>query len=162
MTCADSRQSSGFTLVEMMLVSILIGVLAAVASSAWSDSGDYRLNLIQTEVTDAVDYAKALARSSREAHGVVFDPSTERLAVVDGSGTLVVDTLTKGDYVLDFTGTQYPRGIDILSADFGDTGMALVVDPKGSVLRTGTVVISYAGVSRTLTVEAATTTVSGS
>lgn len=161
-TRVPSLRTSGFTLVEMMVVAILMGVMANMASSAWAESASYRLNLVQTEITDAVEYAKALASSSREAHGVVFDPGTERLCVVDESGDVVEDTLTKTDYIIDFLDPQYPRGIDITSADFGDAGMALIVEPEGAALSGGTVVISFAQASRTLTVDPATATLSGS
>ncbi len=157
-----TREARGFTLVEMLVVITLIGMMAATATTAASESGDFRLNLIQTEVCDALEYAKALSRSTREAYGVVFEASSERLAIVDESGNLVVDPLTKGDYIIDFTQPQYPPGINIVSASFGDAGSALVVDPDGVAMAGGSIVLSFAGVSRTLTIDLATASLSAS
>lgn len=162
MSARNARATSGFTLVEVMVVSILIGVMAMTATSAWSESGTYRLDLIQRQVTDAVDYAQALAHSSREAHGVVFDTFGERVAVVDEDGELVEDPLTHDDYVVDFTGPHHPRGIDIVTAEFGQGGDVLVVEPEGDALSGGTVVLRFDGVTRTLTVDSTRCAISGS
>ena len=156
------RTDRGFTLTELLLVTAVIGVLGSSAMSAFAESPDHRLDMIERELSDAVDYARALARSDREAHGVVFDVATERVAVVDEAGAVVEDPLARRDYLLDFSGPQYPQGLDLTSADFGDTGAAIVVEPDGTAFSSGSVVLTFRGATRTLRVDLATATLRSS
>ena len=81
--------------------------------------------MVEIQLRDAFDRAANLARSTRQTHGVVFDLTGDRFAVVDGSGDAVPDPLTKREYIVEFTRPDQPKSIDFANADFGANGVQI-------------------------------------
>jgi prepilin-type N-terminal cleavage/methylation domain-containing protein len=155
-TALQARKTRGFTVVELMLVVVIMGIMASTAAILSEDSGQYRAELAETQLRDAIDYAKALAHSTRRAHGVVFDVATERLAVVDEDGALAQDPLRKAGYIVDFLAPGQPRNIDLQSASFGAAGNVAIFDPQGIPFSGGTLVVRCHTATLTLTLDAST------
>ena len=154
------RRTAGFTLLELLVTVVILGVLAGVLAMSTSGERGYTLDVVSLQVQDAVDRARTLARSNRTSHGLVFDTATDRIALADESGTIVTDAFTKKPYIIDFVTPGQPRGIDIASADFGSAGSAFLIDPQGVPVTGGTVVVTRGDVRRTFLFDAATGTVS--
>lgn len=57
-------KSEGFTLVELVVIIILLGIIAAVALPAFFNLSDYRTGTAYNEVAGAVRYAQKLAVAS--------------------------------------------------------------------------------------------------
>jgi type II secretion system protein H len=153
---------SGFTLIELLVVMAIMAIMAAIAMPASGAGYDQRLDLVELQITDALGRAQALARSTREPHGVVFDLAGERFAVVDGQGVAVTDPLTRSSYIVDFDRPDQPQGIEISTASFGTNGVAAIFDGQGLPVNGGTVELRCHGSSRTLTLDQATGDVSQS
>ncbi len=58
------KRSSGFTLLEMVVILILLGILSAVALPRFFNIDDYRTRAAYDEVAGAVRYAQKLAVAS--------------------------------------------------------------------------------------------------
>jgi prepilin-type N-terminal cleavage/methylation domain-containing protein len=152
----------GFTLIELLIVVIILGLLAGVAGLAATDSDAQALELAAIQVTDTIERAQNLARSSREPFGVVFETGSDRVVLVDVTGTPTIDPLTKRDFFLDFSLPGQPAMIVIGTADFGTTGRAVIFDPQGVPLEGGSLTLTRRSDSLVLTVDPATGAVTSS
>jgi prepilin-type N-terminal cleavage/methylation domain-containing protein len=151
------RGRRGFTLLEVLIVVVVLGILTVVAGiPASADTGAADLDLAQIQIQDAFVTAHTLAYSMGVPHGVVFDPDTERFAVVALDGTPARDPLTHADYVIDFKRVEQPAGVKIQSAEFGPTGPAGIYDAQGVPVSGGTVTLSKGQAMRTLSLDPAT------
>lgn len=150
------RDRHGFTLLELLVVVVLLALMAAVALPAAGAQDEQHLQLIRVRIGDALDRARALARSQRSPHAVVFDTDGDRFALLDASGAVVVDPLTRKPTLVDFTRPGEPTRIEVVSADFGPAGRAAVFDAQGIPLHGGTLVLRRGAVTHTLAFEAAT------
>jgi prepilin-type N-terminal cleavage/methylation domain-containing protein len=156
---AASRRARqrGVTLVELLVVTLILALLASVAAVPSSvDSATADLDLAELQVRDAFSTAQTLAYSLVVPHGVVFDPATERFAVVAQDGQPARDPLTHGAYEIDFRHIEQPRGVTIESADFGSTGTAGILDGEGVPVAGGSVTLAKGSATRTLVLDPAT------
>jgi prepilin-type N-terminal cleavage/methylation domain-containing protein len=150
------RGEHGYTLVELLMVVVLIGLLASTAAMASGGQGESRLNLLETQLADALEFAQSRSQSTRTAHGVVFEPSSDRFGVIDEAGALVDDPLTRRAYVIDLHAPNQPYNLDLLSVDFGAAGSVLLFDSDGLPLTSGQVLIQCGNAARTLILDEAT------
>jgi Tfp pilus assembly protein FimT len=145
-----------------MVVVVIVATLLVSASGAWTDGGGQALDLVERQVRDAVQFARAEAMATRAPVGVVFDPATDRFAVVADGGGMVVDPLTKQDYLVDFDRPNQPSGVSIEAAVFGSLLTAVVFDAQGVPVAGGSVTLAHNGLIRTLVVDGATGLVTSS
>ena len=61
---SEITQSSGFTLVELIVIIVLLGILSAIALPRFFDIDGYRTRAAYDEVAGAVRYAQKLAVAS--------------------------------------------------------------------------------------------------
>jgi prepilin-type N-terminal cleavage/methylation domain-containing protein len=156
------RSAAGHTLLELLVVLAIIGILSGIAGVASGVSGAQHLDMAEVQIRDAIEWAQAQAHSNRSPVGVVFDPAEDRFAIVDASGVVLPDPLTHAGYEVSFHRPNQPRLVHMLSANFGAGGHALIFDAQGAPMTGGTIRLQARGVSRVLTVDAATGSLSSS
>jgi len=153
----SSKPPRGFTLIELLVTVVVLAILAGVAAIPGSaDGGAASLDLAQIQIQDAFVTAQTLSYSLGVPHGVVFDPATERFAVVAQNGVPASDPLTHAEYAVDFTSCEQPRGVKIESASFGLTGVAGIFDGQGVPVAGGSVTVAKGNSTRTLVLDPAT------
>lgn len=147
-------RSHGFTLMELLVVVALLAIMGSIAMVSLDDGGAAAVDLARMQVQDTVATAQAMAASKRLAHGVVFDPDGDTYALVDADGEVVTDPITHQPYLVDLTAVT--PTIDVVSADFGTAGAAILFDAQGVPVDGGTLVLRRDRATRTLTLDAAT------
>ncbi len=89
----SSQSHSGFTLIEVLVVIIIIGVLSAIAAPGWlAFINNRRISTMRGQVADSLRKAQTEAKTTRTMRAVIFDVSaakinSPRMAVVRCSPT---------------------------------------------------------------------------
>jgi hypothetical protein len=152
----ETRRQSGMTRLDFV---IGIGVLSLLISIAGipGRAGDARLlEIADSRIRSAMDLASARARSSKTPHGVVFDVESNRIAVIDATGTLATDPLNQRESIIDLDHGKLATYVDLVSARFGRGGTLCIFDGNGIPMSAGQVRLAAGRHRRVLIVDAAT------
>jgi Tfp pilus assembly protein FimT len=118
-----------FTIIELIMIIVIIGILAALAIPRFSSFYVLKLDSAVKKVVEDIRYVQAVAISRHANTGIVFgeDIDTYRAYVCDSDCETLAnwfaleDPFTRGDLVIDFTDDPQYSGIDISGVDFGGT-----------------------------------------
>jgi len=146
--------SSGFTLVEIMIVLLLLGIALAVAVPSMDSAiSETTLDGAAREVVSAIQYAQSLAVREGIEHGVEFFPSEERFRCFNNeTDTTVLNPFDKKDYDIDLSNQGHLQGVDLASVSFGNK--EVIFSAIGELSESGSIVVSYREFQKTITVSA--------
>lgn len=142
-----SRNRRGYTLVELVIVSLIMAILASVAAPKYRDALiHYRINAAAGRVAADLRMIRQYARKGSEPQAVVFNPTTNAYTAADmpefnGRGTGYTVALLASDYMA-----------DVVSANFGG-GATITFDIYGRPAAAGTVVLQCGASQRTVQVD---------
>lgn len=124
-----------FTLVELVMVMVVLGILAVVAIPRTVDTQALRIDLAARKLQSDIRYTQSLAISIQKRTGVNFRTAQDNYAVyiedTPGNWTKTVDPLTKADFTVQLNSGDFV-GVEIVQAYFNGSNQSLVFDQWGN------------------------------
>jgi prepilin-type N-terminal cleavage/methylation domain-containing protein len=88
--------TSGFTLIEMLVVVIIVGILASIAAPDWfAYLMGRRVVTVRDELRQAMEQAQATAITKRETQTVYFYPDADLPTIAVGGGSTPANSVTQ-------------------------------------------------------------------
>lgn len=137
----------GFTLIELIMVIVLLGVLAVFAAPRIFNSDDFNARGFHDETLAFLRYAQKTAIAQRRTVCLVFAGTTSAsLRIASAAATSTCNTDLRGPKG-DSPGTITAKGVVTYSAppdDFNFDGLGQPVDATGALVATQTIQIDNA------------------
>jgi len=157
------KQKSGFTLVELLVVVVILAIAAAMAVPMFSGAAGFQVQSAANMIAADLEYAKSMAISRQQQYGIVFDSAADTYQVVDQNDTVIEHPVKVGfQYTVNFSGDSRLKSVDLATANFDGTD-TIKFDYLGSPLRSdgnpmnsGTITLQGGGTAMTVTVEPVT------
>ncbi|MDD4889854.1 MAG: GspH/FimT family pseudopilin [Phycisphaerae bacterium] len=158
-----SREArAAFTLIELMAVLVILGMAAAIVVPMLGNTGDIDASAAARRMSSDLLYAQNYAITYQTTVRVTFNAQAKQytLTAVPAVGAPVVLThpVTKRPYVVGFNAIDGLSTVAISDTTF--TNQTVDFDSLGSPTGAGDIVLSSAGVTRTVSVAAVTGKVS--
>lgn len=133
----SSRAPSGFTLVELVVVIIILAIAAAIVLPRAFGTADLRAQSAARILVSDLEYAQNTAIVLQSDITVSFDVSGNSYEVSNGSETLI-HPITHQEYVVDFDTKHGFDGVSIDAVDFNGAS-AVTFNSLGAPDADGTV-----------------------
>ena len=131
---------SGFTIVELLIVIMIIGIAAMISVPIMSSGGNIQIRSAANMIAADLEYAKSIAITRQENFSVSFDSNNDFYEVQDTNGVVILHPVSKRSYRIDFPNDERLSrvGIDVPS-------FTVTFDSLGSPSSGGVVNLSLKG-----------------
>ena len=124
--------SKGFTLVEVLVVLVILGIAATIVIPMIGDTSGMRVTSAARHISSTLMFAQTAAISDQQFFQVVFDPDAESYEVQDADGNVIADPVMAGhDYRVDYANDSRTKNVRIESVNF-DGGAKVWFDRLGA------------------------------
>ena len=166
-----TKGAAGFTLIEVAMVALIVGLAAALAMPTGTNTDVTRVEAAAAEVAAAVRFARDESMRTGDSYGMRHQGSQNRFRVfrLDGTGTPIYDVyhpIAKQLWDIDFdvaprfhglvsTRTMSWRSTCNINGNiaFRSDGTPYCTDPITTLLDQGVVTLTFDNVSRDVTVD---------
>jgi type II secretion system protein H len=156
------RRSSGFTLIEILIVVVIIAIAAMTAIPMMTSAGSVQIKSAANMIAADLEYAKSMAIARGQGFSVVFDKNTDSYSIKDQAGNVISHPVKKGfDYVISLRDKGLDK-VDIADVDFNGTStvkfdyLGSPYDADTSPLNRGVIKLQAGSITITITVEPVT------
>jgi len=146
------KSLTGFTLLEVIIVLMIVGIVAAIAVPMYTSAASMQLKTAANMVASDLEYAKSMAISTGKTHSVVFDTVAESYCIKNSAGQVITHPVRIGtNYVINFAGDNRLSKVDIVSTNFAPSNtvkfdnIGAPSDGSGSSLTNGFVQLRAEG-----------------
>ena len=123
--------SNGFSLIELVVIIMVLGILAAVASTRMKDvTGGVSVSVAINQITSDLDLIKELSLASHENMSIVFNDITNSYTIKQG-GNIMVDYPGSENGIVDISDGNLSN-VSITSSN-----LTLNIDKWGNYLNGG-------------------------
>jgi Tfp pilus assembly protein FimT len=133
--------AAGFTLIELVMILLLVGILSALAITMFPDMGPIRSDMTAEKVQSDIRYAQSLAVSTQCWAGIAFSAAADTYSLYMGSlddgisvpsgWAIIADPLTRKNYTVQLNSAEF-AGIDMTIVYFNGYNNYLVFDRWGN------------------------------
>jgi prepilin-type N-terminal cleavage/methylation domain-containing protein len=155
---------TGFTLIEILIVVVVIGIAAMIAVPMMSSAASMQIRSAANMIAADLEYAKSMAISRGQNYSVIFT-GNKTYEIHDQSG-LIQHPVKKRDFIINFGSDSRLNRVTIVNADFDpDSSQTITFDYLGSPysgtgtsnpLNSGVITLQAGGITKTVNVEPVT------
>ena len=156
------RKNSGFTVIEILIVVVILAIAAMTAIPMMSSAGSVQIRSAANMVAADLEYAKSMAIARGQNFSVVFDKDTDSYSIKDKTGNVIAHPVKKGsNYVIGLRDKGLDK-VDITDVDFDGTSTVkfdYLGSPRnaaGNPLGSGVITLRAGGATIRITVEPVT------
>jgi type II secretion system protein H len=147
----SSLTRAGFTLIEVLVVVVIMGIAAAIIVPRLTGMGDLQAMSAARALVANMQYAQNEAIVTQSPTTVAFDIATESYELRDTNDVPLRHPVTKGAFQVRYPTSRGLEKVEVISANFGGAS-TVTFDSLGSPDRGGQVVVSADGHDYTVTV----------
>jgi prepilin-type N-terminal cleavage/methylation domain-containing protein len=167
--CLKTHQQTGYSLLELSIVVLIMGIIAVVMIPNFSSTDSGKLDLAAQNLAESIRYARAESMRGGELYGVLKRNNQNKLVIkrVDQTASpwsfaeRIANPLNKKDYIVDLAQLSSTRGVTMISDPvyratcdtprrfyFDHQGTAWCLNPNNVALKTHKLTLSLNGQSR--------------
>ena len=156
--CQDRQKISGFTLIEVLLVIVILAIAAVTTIPMLSSGASMQIRSASNMIAADLEYAKSMAISRGQDYSVVFVTATESYRIEDQGNNVIPHPVKKGfDYDINFSNDSRLNKVNIENTTFSsDTITFNCLGSPKNLNSDGIITLSADGMTATITVEPVT------